>query len=153
MTRLTFGVTCSPFLATRMLLKVAEDHELEFPRAAHLVRQAFYVDDCLTGADTLEEITILRRELNALLAKGCMTLRNWSCDGNCPREKEYLPLAVTPNGHHKTLRIHWDMVKDMFHVSTPISYSVGPPTKRTIASDTAKVYNVMGVHFRIKSLM
>ena len=165
MTRLTFGVTCSPFLATRVLLQVAEDHEQEFPRASHLVRRAFYVDDCLTGADTLEETTILRRELNALLAKGCMTLRKWRSSSSAVmetvpkdlREKDSLPLAVTPSGHHKTLGVHWDTVKDMFHVSTPISFSSGPSTKRTIASDATKVYDVMGwyapVLFRIKCLM
>ena len=86
MTRLTFGVTCSPFLATRVLLQVAEDHEQEFPRAVHLVRQAFYVDDCLTGADTLEETTVLRRELNTLLAKGCMTLRKWRSSSSAVME-------------------------------------------------------------------
>ena len=37
MTRLTFGVTSSPFLATQVLRQVAQDHGKEFPRVAHIV--------------------------------------------------------------------------------------------------------------------
>ena len=55
MTRLTFGVTSSPFLATQVLRQVATDHQNEFPRAAAVVLTTFYVDNCLTGTDTLED--------------------------------------------------------------------------------------------------
>ncbi len=48
MTRVTFGVTSSPFLATQVLSQVAKE---EFPRAAKIIFN-FYVDDCLTGAAT-----------------------------------------------------------------------------------------------------
>ena len=51
MTRLTFGVTLSPFFATQVLRLVAIDHQTEYPIASTLVQQDFYVDDCLTGAD------------------------------------------------------------------------------------------------------
>ena len=54
MTRLTFGVTSSPFLATQVLRQVASDYEDEFPQEASIVRQSLYVDDCLTGADDVE---------------------------------------------------------------------------------------------------
>ena len=52
MKRLTFGVTCSPFLATQVLHQVAEDHAPEHPIAAAMVKSYFYVDDVLTG-DTM----------------------------------------------------------------------------------------------------
>ena len=35
------------------------------------------MDDCLTGADTLEEADKLRQDLNSLLYHGCFTLRKW----------------------------------------------------------------------------
>ena len=77
MTRVTFGVTCSPFLTSSVLLQVAEDHEQGFPRAVDVGRQSFYVDDCLTGATRVEEATSLREELNSLLSKACILLRKW----------------------------------------------------------------------------
>ena len=53
MTRLTFGVALSPFLATQGLRQVASDYKDEFPQEAAIVRQSFYIDDCLTGAENL----------------------------------------------------------------------------------------------------
>ena len=69
MTRLTFGVTSSPFLASKVLRQVADDYEESYPRAAAVVRSNFYVDDCLTGANTLEDATSLRSELKCPLRR------------------------------------------------------------------------------------
>ena len=41
MSRLTFSVKCSPYLATQVLLQVAEDHGEDYPRAAEVIRCAF----------------------------------------------------------------------------------------------------------------
>ena len=86
MCRVTFGVTCSPFLASSVLLQVARDHSQEYPRAAEAVRKSFYVDDCLTGAATVEEAASLREELNALLARACMLLRKWRSISSAVRD-------------------------------------------------------------------
>ena len=52
MCRVTFGITCSPFLASKVLLQIAEHHSQQYPEAAAVIRNTFYVDDCLTGANT-----------------------------------------------------------------------------------------------------
>ena len=77
MTRLTFGVAASPFLATMVLLQQADDYQDQHPAAAELVKTTFYVDHCLTGADTEEVAIQIRMQLNALLERGCMKLRKW----------------------------------------------------------------------------
>ncbi len=77
MKRLTFGVSSSPFLATRVLLQLADDHERECPRAAQIIRHSFYVDDCLMGADTEKEAQDLQQEVTSLVSKGKLTLRKW----------------------------------------------------------------------------
>ena len=53
MTRLTFRVTSSPFLATQVLRQVADDYHTEFQQAAEVVCRDFYVDNCLTGVSSL----------------------------------------------------------------------------------------------------
>ncbi len=58
MKRLTFGVTSSPFLATQVLHQVSRDYEKEFPIGAQILRKNLYVDDCIIGADTLNEAII-----------------------------------------------------------------------------------------------
>ena len=77
MTRLTFGVTCSPFLATQVLQQVTADRAEEYPTAAAIIGSCFYVDDVLTGADSVEEASHIREELNQLFLRACMTLRKW----------------------------------------------------------------------------
>ena len=80
MTRLTFGITTSPYLASQVLRQLASDYKDDFPRAADLIHKAFYMDDCLTAADSLQEAVAIRAELNDLLDKAKMTLRKWrSC--------------------------------------------------------------------------
>ena len=59
MKRLTFGIASSPFLATRVLHQMADGYQDKYPEAATMVKKSFYVDDCLTGANTLEEASDL----------------------------------------------------------------------------------------------
>ena len=50
MTSATFGVSASSFAANMSV----KHNALEFPKAANVVETSFYVDDCLTGADSVE---------------------------------------------------------------------------------------------------
>ena len=70
-------MTCSPYLATQVLRQLASDYRQEFPIAAQIIENSFYVDDCLTGANTLEEALTVRENLNLVMKKGMMTLRKW----------------------------------------------------------------------------
>ena len=78
MTRVTFGVSASSFAANMSLKRNALDHAMEFPKAAHAVETAFYVDDCLTGANTVEEAIDLHQQLLHLFIKGGFLLRKWN---------------------------------------------------------------------------
>ena len=152
MKRLTFGVTSSPFLATKVLRQLAEDYQSEFPRAAQIIKESFYVDDCLTGADTLEEAKLVRQELNEVMRKGAMTLRKWRSNfsellSTIPEElKESgdLIIAAGPEECFKTLGVHWDTGSDSLHISTPTIDVTKTPTKRQIASVVAKVFDILG---------
>ena len=72
MTRVAFGVTSSPFLATQVLRQVAKDYEKQYPRATKIISNNFYVDDCLTGAATSEEAVEIWEELTSVLRLACM---------------------------------------------------------------------------------
>ena len=52
MTRVTFGITASPYLAIKSLQQTANDFQALHPLAAPVVSTSFYVDDLLTGAET-----------------------------------------------------------------------------------------------------
>ena len=56
----------------------ATDFAHEYPLAAKIVNEAFYVDNCLTGADSIEEGIELYCQLQALFAKADFLLRKWN---------------------------------------------------------------------------
>ena len=151
MTRVTFGVTSSPFLATQVLRQVATDYQHEFPEASKVILSSFYVDDCLAGTETVEEAVNLRQQLNELLSRAKFTLRKWRSSSaavldTIPKSlRESETTQSLPSGQHKALGIHWDTGQDTFHVATPALQNSLIITKRTIASEVAKVYDILGL--------
>ncbi len=73
--RLTFGVRCSPYLATQVIRHLAETHAESHPTASKAILTSFYVDDYLSGASTVAEAVRIRTELCDLLNIVGMTLR------------------------------------------------------------------------------
>ena len=127
MTCLTFGVACSPFLAVQVLRQVALDYQQEYPLASQVVLNNFYIDDCLTGTESVEEALLLRSSLNDLLSKARMTLRKWRA--SCPELLDSIPLELkesevvqtlpSASDCHKAPGLHWDTARDTLHISTP----------------------------------
>ena len=78
MTRLTFGVSASSFIANMCMKQNATDLSLEYPLAAKAVDDPFYVDDGLTGADSIDQAIKLHHQLQGLFDKGRFLLRKWN---------------------------------------------------------------------------
>ena len=55
MTRLTFGVCASSFATNMALRQNAINHSRSQPQAAQAVLESFYVEDRLTGTDSVCE--------------------------------------------------------------------------------------------------
>jgi len=75
MHRLTFGVHCSPFIATQVLRHLAEGHQDTHPTASKAIKESFYVDDFLSGAANVDETDQIRKKLCDQLNIAGMTLR------------------------------------------------------------------------------
>ncbi len=152
MERLTFGVNCSPFIATQVLHHLAHLHATSHPTASAAIMSAFYVDDFLSGAGGVDEAHHLRKELCDLLAQAGMLLRKWR--SNSPEVRALIPdhlLETSPTLLPLTqleqtpLGIHWDVNSDTLHVAIPSPPDLTKVTKRTIASSTAAVFDVLGL--------
>lgn len=74
MTRITFGVSSSSFIANMCIKQNALDLASEYPNAAG---ESFYVDDCQTGSDSTEGAIALQKELHEQLARDGFLLRKW----------------------------------------------------------------------------
>ena len=153
MNRVTFGVTSSPYVAVQTLQQVAQDFSTPDSRASWYIKQSFYVDDLLAGADNVEDAVKLYQELKGLLQKGGFELKKWRSsstevlDSIPPELQELLPQQEFLDNHSasypKTLGITWDCRKDVMaaQVQLPAEYV---STKRGIVSDTARSFDVLG---------
>ena len=136
----------------QVLRQVAQDHGKEFLRAAHIVGATFYVDDCLTGADMIEEAVEIRKELNGLLDCTKMTLWKWRSNSDellgtiseNLKEAGNLHLATNRIECPKALGMYWNTVDDTLHVAIPELKEEGAPTKRQVAFAVARTFNVPG---------
>ena len=78
MTRITFGVSASSFAANMPVKQHACDFSARYPLAAQTVEKSFFIDDCLTGADTVQDAIELQRQLQELFHKGGFILHKWN---------------------------------------------------------------------------
>ena len=153
MTRVTFGVSASPYLAVRTLQKTAEDHGEGYPNVTKHIKESFYVDDFLGGANSIQEAIQLYQDLRSVLLKGGFSLCKWRSsstevlDSIPPHLQEKSPLkdettSQAPS-YSKALGLVWDSGKDLTSPSicVPSSYR---STKRGLISDIAKTYDILG---------
>ncbi|KAH0815220.1 hypothetical protein GEV33_007571 [Tenebrio molitor] len=98
LTTLTYGTKPASFIATRCLKELALQNVNQYPEPAKAIQQDFYVDDLLTGGDSLENLITLRDQIIQILAHGGFLLRKWAA--NHP--------ALIPNSHEPNLNVSFD---------------------------------------------
>ncbi|XP_037822286.1 uncharacterized protein LOC119610934 [Lucilia sericata] len=146
----TYGTTSAPYLAIRVLRQLAEDYKDEFPDESKILVTDSYVDDIISGAETVERAIVLQRNLCKLLGKGGCNLRKWITNSpelfhKIPEEFREKSLTLNFDGDNvvKTLGIQWNTTDDTLSYRTNIDES-RPVSKRTILSETARVYDPLG---------
>ena len=153
MTRVTFGVSASSFAANMALKQNAHDNLAEYPQAAETVEKSFYVDDCLTGADTVTAAMELQKHLQELFYLGGFLLRKWNASeaavlNNLPSDLK--DLHVTQIFHDsvaeytRTLGVEWNANSDQFRLTIAKLPALNNVTKRLLVSDIAKTFDVLG---------
>ncbi|XP_068148360.1 uncharacterized protein [Drosophila tropicalis] len=143
LTTVTYDTACAPFLAVRVLEQLATDHEYEFPRAARILLDDFYVDDVLTGAMNEQELLDIKEELILLMSRAQLELSKWvsnskriaSNEGN---EIDFSQMAA------KVLGLHWRPGEEVLTYKVSLSEHM-TCTKRQVLSDTARIFDPLGI--------
>ncbi|XP_017796961.1 PREDICTED: uncharacterized protein LOC108578189, partial [Habropoda laboriosa] len=144
----TYGTAAAPFLATRVLSQIGRQHAESFPIASRAIIQDFYVDDLLTGCETIEEAFELRHSLIKILEQSGFTLRKWA--SNNPsivtemNENRGAVTIKTADRDPKTLGLLWTTESDELHYAVK-SYSSNRITKRVILSEIAQIFDPLGL--------
>lgn len=152
MTRLTFGVSASSFAANMALRQNAIDHKKSHPLAYQVTIDDFYVDDCLTGRDTVEDVVELVDELLELSALGGFTLRKFKASNQqvlVKLSKDLIDPKSTQeikdqNDFTKVLGVEWNSDLDCFRPMISLPEEETPLSKRILVSNIARLFDVMG---------
>ena len=96
MTRVTFGMSASSFAANMAVNQNAFVCSLQYPLA---FEKSFYVDNCLSGEDSVSAATELRLQLQELFNKGGFLLRKWISSEKAVLQDEPAELVDTQSTH------------------------------------------------------
>ena len=104
----------------------ALDFAVDYPKAARETTKSFYVDDGLTGADSVSETVELQNKLQTLFSKGGFLLRKWnSSDPTVLRQikpelrdtQSTISFTDPEVNYTKALGIEWDSIHDKFRLA------------------------------------
>lgn len=149
LTTVTYGTSSASFLVTRCLNHLADRNSSTYPIGSACVKRDFYVDDLLTGANTLQEARIVRDEVTQLLKLGSFELSKWA--SNCPQlleladNQDRRSIPIDDGTSIYILGIQWNQVTDTFHFSHVPDESHRVISKRTILSEVSRLFDPLGL--------
>lgn len=97
------------------MFQLADECQNSHPRVANIIRSDFYVDDLLTGSDSIEELKDIIKGIKHILEKGCFPLRKRISNGQTVFDsftkehpailyrKHPLTPLILENEHHRLL--------------------------------------------------
>lgn len=155
LTRVTFGTASAPYLAVKALQQVAHDHSDEYPVAANKTLNEFYVDDFMSGVQSVDEGIKLFNEMIKLLNKAGFELQKWNSNNDKLMEtiKEKGVDKIATKGKDKEIRedelvkimgLTFNRSEDNFRFLVNLPTLLEPVTKRKIISDISRLYDPLG---------
>lgn len=138
----TYGTASAPFLSTRCLLQLSL--ECPDPIIAEIIKKDLYMDDLLTGSDTVENLAYIRDKVTQVLNSACFPLHKFRT--NCPQaftdstSSESLDLTKQSS----VLGVKWAPDTDTLSFSINMDHNE-KITKRTILSNTCRIFDPLGL--------
>ncbi|XP_064475573.1 uncharacterized protein LOC135389456 [Ornithodoros turicata] len=153
MTRVPFGATASPFLLAATIKHHLESLQNQYPVTTKILMNDMYVDDLVTGANSLEEAESICVEANNILSQANMRLRKWMSN-----DEELLQrISERQNGGttslmgemqpRKVLGVAWNPRTDKFgfDLSALIGFtSTTKNSKRAVLQSCARIFDPFG---------
>lgn len=146
----SYGTASAAYLAIRCLHQLADENVLKFPKACNIIKTDFYMDDVLSGGDSVRDVIQLQHEIQSILASGGFELRKWLCNKpdiinefQVNKDLDSSILHIGPNENNKTLGIYWNSTTDSIHYSINIFNT--NVTKRSILSIISQIYDPLGL--------
>lgn len=149
-TCVVWGFTSATFNAVRAMRQCAMDAADTHPLASQAVLSHFYVDDFLSGAESYNDLTLLRNQVIDMLLSGCFPLAKWTTS-----HPQLAQEISQPADQSKQLQIVsgvlgmvWVPGSDSLHIklSSEEDTTVSRMTKRQVVSRISKLYDPSGLY-------
>ena len=153
-TRALFGLSPSPFLLGGVIQQHLDKHQQQHPDVVEEIRKSLYVDDLVSGGETVEKVQQLKKTSTEIFNDATFQLHKWH--SNAPvLESEETQLSSSaedtfakqqlgvPSGQTTLLGLSWDKERDVIKIEIPSGKA--EPTKRGILGKIAKIYDPLGL--------
>ena len=142
----TYGTAPAPFLAIRCLKEISNIFKDVYPLGSSVIANDFYVDDLLSGADDVETLIQIRKEVIHILNACGFNLAKWY--SNCRDlngEKLVRQLEIQDSDSTRALGIIWRTDDDVLNFKLNNEYDNLPATKRNILSISSRLFDPLGL--------
>ncbi|XP_048483631.1 uncharacterized protein LOC119692124 [Plutella xylostella] len=149
--RVTFGTASAPYLAVKTLLQLAKDEGHINEEAAKIIKEDCFMDDIVSGKETLEDAIKTAKDIEKILQKGGFILQKW-CSNDVDFLKQFEPSKISTHvnikfgidGIIKTLGLIWNMGEDVFQYQNNLPATAESYTKRSILAEIQKLFDPLG---------
>lgn len=143
-----FGLASSPFLAVRSMLDIEPQLQEQFPKAVNVIRNDFYMDDCITGAPDEESAIKLAKELKTVLEHSGFPLCKWVSNNETIVQimdgEEAVSCLFEEREQPSVLGLKWLVKTDEFTYEVRSEMMSVSSTKREILSQIGRLYDPNG---------
>ena len=140
--RVPFGLISSPFLLGATIESHLESYESE---VATKLKNDIYVDNVITGADSVESAIQVYREAKSIFKEASMNLREW-ISSNAEVNKVIDSVDSVCCESVKVLGHKWLIDSDLISLAKPnIPLVSTHPTKRSVLKEIAAIFDPLGL--------
>lgn len=126
-----------------------------YPAASEVALRDFYVDDLISGTDDEDEAIMLQQQMEEMMDSGGFPIRKWATNSwsvstaikqDHLRDKDSIRFTeFSEYDAHSVLGLVWQPSSDSFKFAVDDTKWEENATKRTIASDVAKLFDPIGL--------
>lgn len=145
--RVPFGNKASPFL----LNATVRHHLTQYPKSKTTdeLLANMYVDDWLSGGDTVEEVLGLKSEATRIMSEAGMKLCKWSSNSSevaADSERQFEEKTIEVAESVRVLGMRWNPREDLFTFDCEVIISPDlVVTKRLVLSCIARIFDPLGL--------
>ncbi|XP_064481411.1 uncharacterized protein LOC135394547 [Ornithodoros turicata] len=152
MTRVPFGARSSPFLLSATIRHHLRQSEGDYPEAAALLQDHFYVDDLVVSVETSSDAEILYQDTLRIFEAAGMNVKKWVTNDGCLLRQMFndgsTTVETTQDHTKKVLGLVWDVHNDKLRcpLAAILDFVANETNdKRHILQSVSRMYDPFGL--------